>query len=648
MNRIPILLVAFVALVAGLAPAARDAADRTERVRFDHRRHARHLPACTFCHRAADPSALPEGAVRDDFARPVEAMCFCHPLPEGSLAPATNFPRAPEAPAPEPATPEPVTTEPTTAEPESSGPPAVPHPLEGREDCMMCHAAGGMMPVPADHSGRTNDTCTMCHTAPAPGAKAATPGGAAKQSAVPHSIDGSSNCLMCHEPGSDLEPAPADHAGRTNDTCTMCHTAPAPQGGSDAGTAATDAGTATAPSGPPAVPHPLEGRDNCMSCHAADGGMIPVPADHAGRTNDTCTMCHTAPAGGGASPDAGTTAAPSGPPRVPHITDGLPGCSSCHKAQGMRPIPADHSGRTDDTCGMCHPATEPMQAASSTSGPDPAVCALCHGVGADGRVALPTLPEPTSHVLAFRHPDHEAKAGAPCDACHTLAQADSGLPPAMPVCMSCHASAKQENCSKCHLHDARGRLETDLPDGRQLVPSAWWGAIGHVEGWEAEHGGAAGTNETLCRSCHEQSFCEACHLGEGSERRFHGAGWISMHGPSSRSADLDCTVCHDEQETCLSCHRRAGVALSSPDSAVPAGAGSYHPADWTYGPSGHPREARRNLGSCVACHSQGDCFACHQGVSPHGDSWVGGRCSAIEDTSPQLCLECHTSVPQCD
>ena len=41
----------------------------------------------------------------------------------------------------------------------------------------------------------------------------------------------------------------------------------------------------------PAIPHPLEGRDNCLSCHD-ESGFKPFPADHAGRTADICTGCH--------------------------------------------------------------------------------------------------------------------------------------------------------------------------------------------------------------------------------------------------------------------------------------------------------------------------------------------------------------------
>jgi hypothetical protein len=45
------------------------------------------------------------------------------------------------------------------------GPPAIPHTLEGRSDCLVCHQTGvaGAPRVPADHSGRPNAVCQGCH-----------------------------------------------------------------------------------------------------------------------------------------------------------------------------------------------------------------------------------------------------------------------------------------------------------------------------------------------------------------------------------------------------------------------------------------------------------------------------------------------------
>ncbi|MCL4436061.1 MAG: cytochrome c3 family protein [Thaumarchaeota archaeon] len=49
-------------------------------------------------------------------------------------------------------------------------PPNIPHSLDGRTDCAMCHKVGGSgvgqpggMGLPADHTGRTSAVCTTCH-----------------------------------------------------------------------------------------------------------------------------------------------------------------------------------------------------------------------------------------------------------------------------------------------------------------------------------------------------------------------------------------------------------------------------------------------------------------------------------------------------
>ena len=39
----------------------------------------------------------------------------------------------------------------------------IPHPLEGREDCLMCHAEEGTVPYPPDHVGRPSSMCLVCH-----------------------------------------------------------------------------------------------------------------------------------------------------------------------------------------------------------------------------------------------------------------------------------------------------------------------------------------------------------------------------------------------------------------------------------------------------------------------------------------------------
>ena len=93
----------------------------------------------------------------------------------------------------------------------------------------------------------------------------------------------------------------------------------------------------------PPVPHPLEGRDDCLACHQTGVAGAPrVAADHVGRTNETCGQCH-APIGV-ESTDV---------PVIPHPVEGRDACLACHEAGlgGASKIPDDQEGRADETCG---------------------------------------------------------------------------------------------------------------------------------------------------------------------------------------------------------------------------------------------------------------------------------------------------------
>ena len=203
---------------------------------------------------------------------------------------------------------------PQPAKPPQGAPPAIPHTLVGRDNCLVCHnPVGGIRPAPKDHEGRTNDMCQGCHKPAASASPAATPAagsgtavatttpaaaGGGGPPAIPHTLVGRDNCLVCHNPVGGIRPALKDHEGRTNDTCQGCHKpaasaspAATPAAGSGT-TVATTTPAAASGGGPPAIPHTLVGRDNCLICHNPEGGIKPAPKDHAGRTNDMCQGCH--------------------------------------------------------------------------------------------------------------------------------------------------------------------------------------------------------------------------------------------------------------------------------------------------------------------------------------------------------------------
>ncbi len=101
------------------------------------------------------------------------AISCSAPAPEKPAAttpsePAVTEPAQPAAPV------TPPVSEPPAAPPAqptvSSGPPSIPHTLEGRDNCLMCHSIGaagvgepggtGLTPA---HEGRTIEMCRGCH-----------------------------------------------------------------------------------------------------------------------------------------------------------------------------------------------------------------------------------------------------------------------------------------------------------------------------------------------------------------------------------------------------------------------------------------------------------------------------------------------------
>lgn len=237
--------------------------------------------------------------------------------------------------------------------------PVIPHPLEGRADCLMCHASGvaGAPQYPADHAGRTNDMCQACHKPAAEAAStalpsvepsapltateaapAATASAAPRVPGIPHPLEGRADCLTCHQSGVvGAQKIPADHAGRTDDMCQACH---------------------QPTSALPPIPHPLQGRTECLACHETGVGQArQIPPDHGGRTNDTCQDCHLAAAEAAPTALAGVEpTAPLGPPNIPHPLERHTDCVGCHRegAGGAPRFPDDHASRTNDTCQGCH------------------------------------------------------------------------------------------------------------------------------------------------------------------------------------------------------------------------------------------------------------------------------------------------------
>jgi hypothetical protein len=207
-----------------------------------------------------------------------------------------------------------------------AGAPAFPHPALGREECRSCHGVEGQQPIPADHKGRTNDTCQVCHkAAPAP--------------AIMHPVEGHEICSSCHGEGKIAEFTVAIHRGRDDASCLTCH---------------ESAGVTPRP-----ITHSLDGRADCLMCHAA-GAVKPYPQTHEGWDNDLCLLCH---AGSGQPtqnkhPFPQDHNAAAGKCILCHPANDFQTyhCETCHALAGMSQV---HEARgikeIENKCVLCHP-----------------------------------------------------------------------------------------------------------------------------------------------------------------------------------------------------------------------------------------------------------------------------------------------------
>ncbi len=187
---------------------------------------------------------------------------------------------------------------------------------------------------------------------------------------IPHPVDATTNCAVCHG-ATGVLPYPSGHETIDQSLCTQCHrptqTAPAAEPPATETPSAEPVATATpAAEGPPTIPHPLEGRDNCLLCHS-ETGVKPYPPDHAGRPVTSCQACHQAgPAGAAptppaATPAAGATPQPTAAPAaivassIPHSIEGQENqCLACHFTGSIKPFPSNHESFTNQMCLGCH------------------------------------------------------------------------------------------------------------------------------------------------------------------------------------------------------------------------------------------------------------------------------------------------------
>jgi hypothetical protein len=320
--------------------------------------------------------------------------------------------------------------------------PPIPHDIQGRETlCVACHSTGvsGAPKYPPDHEGRTNEMCLLCHkpasAATTPGATVSgTPGAEVTTSATEIFSETITATIVATETVTTEETATTVSPTET----TAVTETPPPTAEATAFPEATAAPTQPSPeptSNIPRIPHPLEGRDDCLACHGTGlAGAPRVPASHVGRTSETCRLCHQ-PAG----PAAGEVPQIL-PTMIPHpaATQNQNSCVTCHTtltgklAQPVEQWNSSIHSQRGVTCADCHggdPSASDKQAAHAASAnfigtpktvDIPALCGSCHA-----RVDLMRQYDlPTDQWAKYQQSIHGVK----------LAQGDTNVA----TCFVCH------------------------------------------------------------------------------------------------------------------------------------------------------------------------------------------------------------------
>lgn len=338
-----------------------------------------------------------------------------------------------------------------------------------------------------------------------------------------------------------------------------------------------------------------------------------------------------------------------------HARVGL-SCAYCHTQATKSRSVADRLLPPAERCDACHGTDHEHPDRVEPGVGAAADCVFCHeGHRAEdgNRVARVAVPPAN---LRFDHAVHTSR-GIACKTCHagveSAALATRRHLPRMQACTSCHAEggAASGDCDVCHVTVSGSRIRTSFDTG-ELLPPPWMHGAEHGPDWLLRHKLAAGSDSAFCATCHSEQECVDCHDGRVRPRKIHPNDWLGLHAMAARQNDPSCMSCHREQSFCITCHQRAGVAMSGP-SANTGDRGRFHPPKsvWTDAPRTprhHAWEAERNIQACVSCHAERDCALCHAtaarggrgGLSPHPVGF-DATCGAALAKNARPCLYCH-------
>ena len=118
------------------------------------------------------------------------------------------------------------------------------------------------------------------------------------------------------------------------------------------------------------------------------------------------------------------------------------------------------------------------------------------------------------------------------------------------------AIGQQVNCAECHEDQQKGTMKA-------------FNAYNHTKSFVKNHRFYAASDDRLCVTCHQSSFCNDCHTnqvemkpstryGDRPDREMqHRGNFITMHKIEGKLDPASCYRCHGRanNERCVACHK---------------------------------------------------------------------------------------------
>ena len=343
-----------------------------------------------------------------------------------------------------------------------------------------------------------------------------------------------------------------------------------------------------------------------------------------------------------------------------------------------------HIGEDMD-CTDCHTEAVESIDLNSTLLPKMAVCADCHDVEDEDECSTchyenVQVPFPAkSAELYFSHKSHMENENAECTNCHSgLNEVDfsfesSTLFPEMKNCNECHSEvgeAKATNfaCESCHVSTA-----DLLPEDHNSVS------------FDEMHKFSSMEADANCQMCHDNNFCESCHVGttminesnsadnfyqpysphnyidntkQQQITRVHDLNYRYNHGIDAKGKASNCITCHQTETFCAECHNVNENGDFAMEGFLPNSHTQPNFTTMGVGSGGglHAEIAKRDIENCAACHdTQGadpNCIMCHmdndgiKGTNPktHMSGFMNNEDGNWHGDFGAVCYNCHTDA----